>query len=70
MKTALLLMQIIIAIGLIGLIIMQARGTGLGRTFAASSTSFSRRGVERLVYKTTFFLAGLFIVISILQTVI
>ena len=68
MKNAILILQIIIAIFLVCLILIQSRGTGLGRSFASGSqASFSRRGLEKLLYKLTFVLAGLFIVVSIIS---
>jgi len=62
-------LQIIISVFLIGLILVQVKGTGFGRVWGASS-SFSRRGLERLVFKTTFVVAALFLIISILQFVV
>lgn len=70
MRLVLQILQIVVSILLIAMIIIQARGTGLGRSFSASQASFSRRGLEKLIYKSTFVVAGLFIVISILQTLI
>lgn len=66
MKSVLLAVQIIISILLIVLILFQARGVGFGRSLGASSSSFTRRGLERLIYKLTFIVALLFIVISFL----
>jgi len=49
MQNILLISQILTSIVLIGLILVQARGTGLGRAFGSSSqNSFSRRGLENL----------------------
>jgi len=71
MNQILIIVQIVISICLIGLILVQAKGTGLGRTFGnGGGTSFSRRGLEKLIFKFTFVLAGLFLAISILQLVI
>jgi preprotein translocase subunit SecG len=71
MNQILIIVQIVISICLIGLILVQAKGTGLGRTFGSGGgTSFSRRGLEKLIFKFTFILAGLFLAISILQLVI
>lgn len=68
MKQILTIVQIVTSLGVIGLILIQAKGTGLGRTFGSGGgTSFSRRGLEKLVFKLTFVFAGLFIVVSILQ---
>lgn len=68
MKQILTIIQIVVSVGLICLILIQARGTGFGRSGGfGGSTSFSRRGLEKLVFKLTFVLAFLFIAISILQ---
>ncbi|HJY98987.1 MAG TPA: preprotein translocase subunit SecG [Patescibacteria group bacterium] len=70
MNQALTIIQIIASVVLIGLILMQARGTGLGRTFGASGgTSFSRRGLEKLVFKLTFVFVFIFILVSVLRLV-
>lgn len=67
MKNILLIIQIVISVGLVSLILIQSKGTGLGRTFGGGSqVSFSRRGLEKFLYKLTFVLAGLFILVSIL----
>jgi len=57
--------QIITAISLICLILIQSRGTGFGRTSSYSS-SFTRRGIEKIVFKLTFVVAAIFILVSIL----
>lgn len=61
--------QIIISIILVGLILVQARGTGFGRSNGIGGASFSRRGLEKMVFKSTFVIAFLFIVVSILRLV-
>jgi len=71
MKQVLTVFQIIISVSLIFVIMIQARGTGLGRTFGGGGgTSFSRRGLEKLIFKLTFVLVVLFLAISVLQLVI
>lgn len=68
MKQILTIVQILISVLLILVIMIQAKGTGLGRTFGGGSgTSFSRRGLEKLIFRSTFILSFLFILISILQ---
>jgi protein translocase SecG subunit len=67
-KQILTIIQIIVSVGLICLILIQARGTGFARSGSfGGSTSFSRRGLEKLVFRLTFVLAFLFIAISIVQ---
>lgn len=64
MKSVLFVAQLITSLLLIGLILIQARGTGFGRG-SASGTSFSRRGLEKLVFRLTFVSVFLFVAISI-----
>lgn len=70
MKQILQILQIVVSAVLIFAIIIQARGTGLGRSFSASQASFSRRGLEKLIYRGTFVIIALFILISILQALV
>ncbi|OGM05376.1 preprotein translocase subunit SecG [Candidatus Woesebacteria bacterium RIFCSPHIGHO2_01_FULL_39_32] len=69
MQSALLLLQIIFSLSLTIMILVQTRGTGFGRAFGGggSSASFTRRGLERVVFRTTFIVSGLFLIISILS---
>jgi len=70
MKQLLIVFQIISSVSLIALILIQARGTGFGRSGGfGGSTSFSRRGLEKLIFRLTFVLAFVFILVSILQLV-
>jgi len=64
MKNIFLVIQMISAILLTGTILIQARGTGFGR---GSTASFTRRGLEKLVFRLTFVFAGIFMLVSILQ---
>ncbi len=64
MKPTLLAIQIIVGLSLSGLILLQAKGTGLGRAFGSTSYH-SKRGVETLVFRTTIILAVIFVVLSV-----
>jgi len=66
MHSALIVLQIITAISLSVLILIQSKGTGFGRAWGGS-TSFTRRGLEKIVFKATFAVSAIFIVISIAQ---
>jgi len=67
MKQFLTIAQIISSIALIVLILIQARGTGFGRSSGfGGGTSFSRRGLEKLIFRSTFVIALVFVVISML----
>jgi len=66
MKIFLTVAQIILAVSVSALVLIQAKGTGLGRTFG--SVSFhSKRGVEFVVFRSTIILAVLFILVSVVN---
>ncbi len=70
MKEILLIAQIIISAVLVALILIQARGTGLSRGWTASSASFTRRGLEKLIFRSTFVFSAFFILISLASLLI
>jgi preprotein translocase subunit SecG len=58
--------QIIVSIGLIAAVLLQARGTGLSGTFGGDSAVYrSRRGVERRLWQFTIILLVLFVLFSL-----
>ncbi len=71
MKQALLIAETVIAILLVGSIILQAKGTGLGSSFGGSGELYqSKRGVEKIVFYATIFFAFAFAALSILLLVL
>ena len=71
MKTFGSIIQIVISVLLSVLILLQAKGTGLGKTFGGTGSNFStKRGMEKTVYLLTIVLAALFALSSLIQTVI
>ena len=57
--------QILVSIGLMASILLQARGAGLGAAFGRESTVYrSRRGIEKRLFQFTILLAILFVVFS------
>ncbi len=57
----------VVSLVLIALILIQARGTGFGRSGGfGSGAAFSRRGLEKLIFKATFVFVALFLIISVL----
>lgn len=59
--------QIILAIVLIGLVLLQTKGTGLGSTFGGELGFYqTRRGFEKLLFKATLATATLFLLVAIL----
>jgi preprotein translocase subunit SecG len=58
--------QIIVSIGLMASILLQARGAGLGSAFGGDSSVYrSRRGIEKTLFQFTIALTVLFVVFSI-----
>lgn len=68
MQNILLSIQLVVSLILIFLILIQTKGTGFGRVWG-SPTSFTRRGLEKLVFRLTFIMSGIFILISIIELV-
>jgi preprotein translocase subunit SecG len=64
MKVSVTVIQIIVAVILSGLILIQAKGTGLGRTFG-QGTYHSKRGVEFVVFRLTILMAVVFVIVSV-----
>lgn len=69
MKDILLSIQLISGAVLTVVILIQAGGKGFARGWGGAS-SFTRRGLEKVVFRLTFVVAFVFIAISILQIVL
>jgi preprotein translocase subunit SecG len=66
MDPLLALGQIVVSIGLMAAILMQARGAGLSATFGGDSSVYrSRRGIEKRLFQFTILLAALFVIFSL-----
>jgi preprotein translocase subunit SecG len=67
-NTYLNIVQIFVSIVLIGVLLLQARGSGFSATFSSDSSIYrTRRGVEKTLFNVTIGLAILFVVISIVS---
>jgi len=65
------LIQIIISVALIAVILLQAKGSGLGGIFGGDSSIYkTRRGVEKTLHQATIGLSIVFFAISILSVVV
>jgi len=62
MKEVIQIIQALSAMLLIIFVLLQVRGTGFGRN--SNSSSFTRRGVEKLVFKLTFVVVAIFLICS------
>lgn len=66
MKEAFRIAQLLLAISLIVLILMQSRGTSLGSVFGQEGSVFhTRRGAERVLFNVSIGVAAAFLLISV-----
>ncbi len=71
MITYLYIVQIIVAIALIALSVMQSKGSGLGRMFGGDSSIYrTRRGVEKTLFQATIVIGVLFFLVSTLSVIL
>ncbi len=64
--------QILVSLVVITLVLLQARGFGIGSVFGSDSSSVykSRRGVERTIFNLTIAFSVLFLLISLLSVLV
>ena len=68
MQTYLNISQIVLAVALILIVLLQVRGGGLGGIFGQADTVYrTKRGLEKTMFRLTIALAVLFIVIAIVS---
>lgn len=67
MKPVLLVVQVIISIVLITLILLQNSKGGLGTAFGGGGEFHTRRGAERIVFRSTILFSVLFFIISVIN---
>lgn len=71
MIVALQVVQIIIAIVIIALVLLQAKGSGLGGIFGGDGgIARTRRGVEKSLFQITIGLAIVFFIISLFAVIL
>lgn len=65
MRESILILQIVVSVVFILFILVQNKGTGLGRGWSASTNSFTKRGIERVIFRGTFVLAAIFCLLAL-----
>ncbi len=71
LSVLLLIVQIVISFLLIGAILLQQRGVGIGSAFGGGNLLYaSRRGIERLLFWSTVVLAFLFLAAAFLNLLV
>jgi preprotein translocase subunit SecG len=67
-NTYLYVVQVFVSLVLIGVLLLQARGSGFSATFSSDSSIYrTRRGVEKTLFNVTIILAILFVIVSIIS---
>ena len=68
-ETAFNIAQILVSVTLIGLLLLQAKGSGFGASLGGNSGSLfrTRRGVEKTLFQLSIVLVVLFVAISLLS---
>ena len=71
-KTALMIVQIILAVVLIIVLLMQAKGSSLGGIFGGDTSSVyrTRRGFEKRLFQFTIGLAATFFLVALISSII
>lgn len=68
MNTYLYIVQMFVSIVLVGVLLLQARGSGFSATFSSDSSIYrTRRGVEKTLFNVTIILAVVFVIVSIIS---
>jgi preprotein translocase subunit SecG len=66
MKNYLIIAQLVISALLMGGILLQARGSGLGSAFGGEGNVYrTKRGVEKVIFRATIVLAVAFLALSL-----
>ena len=67
MPSYLVIAQILVAVVLIGVLLLQVKGGGLGGIFGQPDSVYrTRRGIEKTLFQLTIGLVVLFVILSIL----
>jgi preprotein translocase subunit SecG len=71
MAATLQIIQIILAIALVAIILLQAKGSGLGNIFGGDGGVYrTRRGVEKTLFQATIGLSIVFFLVSFLTVLV
>lgn len=65
-KPILLIINIVLSVAIVALILLQGKGAGLGSAWGGGGEMFqTRRGVEKITLRLTYFCIALFLILSI-----
>lgn len=62
--------QMVLGLILIGLILLQTKGTGLGSTFGGDMGFYrTKRGFEKILFRSTILIVALFLITSLVELI-
>lgn len=71
MNNFFLIFEIILGVILIGLIVLQSKGTGLGSTFGGDMGFYgTKRGAEKMLFIFTIIIASLFLLTALIGVIL
>ncbi len=71
MKDILTIIQLVLAVALVVVILLQQKGSGLGAAFGGSSNIYStKRGVDKILFHATIVVSLLFFGVAILSLMV
>ncbi len=71
MQNAILVIEIILGISLVGLVVLQSKGTGLGSTFGGDTGFYgTKRGAEKMLFVLTIVVSSLFLLTALIGVII
>ena len=71
MKEIVIGIQVLIAVLLVGAILMQAKGAGLGQAWGGGGEFYrSKRGLEKILFRATIVLAFVFFISSTILSIL
>jgi protein translocase SecG subunit len=71
MDNLFLITEIVLGIALVGLIVLQSKGTGLGSTFGGDMGFYgTKRGAEKMLFILTIVVASLFLLTALVGVIL
>ena len=70
MRQTILIIQIIVSVILVSLILIQNSKGGLGSAFGGGTEFRTKRGAEKIIFRTTIVFTILFLIISIINLLV
>jgi preprotein translocase subunit SecG len=71
MSNLLLILNLLVALALLAMILVQAKGTGLSAVFGGEGGMYrSRRGVEKLLHRATIVAAAAFMTLAVVNIIV